>query len=530
MSGGSRQTSQLPQASSRCLAEVAEQHPPPAGGGLGEADHGVELVQLDADLLGVAAALDQRARDGRVAEAEEQQGVGGQAVPACPPRLLVVALEVLGQVVVHHEAHIGLVDSQAEGDRGDDHVDLVVGEGGLHPVAFAGRQAGVVGGGRHAGRRQAPGHLFGALAREAVDDARLAGPVAARRPGAGRQGDVCRPPCSGCWACRSRRRNRARRRAPGGRARRRGSAGRRWRCRRRSARRERGRAAGRDRCTRGENRGPTARRSELRRWQRERRAGRRAARRGRRPAARLRAARLRAAGRAVTTRAEASQPFEKAVGHEPLGRHVEQVELAAVQAREHAPRRGGVERRVVEGGPHARCQQGVDLVLHERDERRDDDAHARPDDGRNLVTQRLAAAGRHEHEGVAAGEQVLHDLALMGPELAKAEDTMQDAGGRRAGDRREGGYGRVDGRRWGERRRRLGVGRHAPRLAHRRDGAGRARRPPPQRHLDGATPRSRAPRPTPPGRHPRPTPSGRRPPLCAAYRRLTCRMTVRRAP
>ena len=39
------------------------------------------------------------------------------------------------------------------------------------------------------------------------------------------------------------------------------------------------------------------------------------------------------------------------------------------------------------------------LVLHQRDQRRDDDARARADQRGDLVADRLAAAGRHQHEG-----------------------------------------------------------------------------------------------------------------------------------
>ncbi len=109
--------------------------------------------------------LDEAAGDARVAEAEEQQGLGGQAVAAGPARLLVVALDGLGQVVVHDEAHVGLVDAHAEGDGGDDDLQVVARRRLLHALALGGGQAGVVGGGRQAGRRQPLGDLFGALAR-----------------------------------------------------------------------------------------------------------------------------------------------------------------------------------------------------------------------------------------------------------------------------------------------------------------------------------------------------------------------------
>ena len=57
--------------------------------------------------------------------------------------------------------------------------------------------------------------------------------------------------------------------------------------------------------------------------------------------------------------------------------------------------------------------QRVDLILHQRDQRRHDDAGAGPDERRDLVAQRLAAAGRHQRQHVAAGEQRLDDRRLV---------------------------------------------------------------------------------------------------------------------
>lgn len=48
----------------------------------------------------------------------EEVAVGGFAVAAGPARLLVVALDRLGQRKVDDEAYIRLVDAHAEGDRG----------------------------------------------------------------------------------------------------------------------------------------------------------------------------------------------------------------------------------------------------------------------------------------------------------------------------------------------------------------------------------------------------------------------------
>ena len=123
-------------------------------------------------------------------------------------------------------------------------------------------------------------------------------------------------------------------------------------------------------------------------------------------------------------RAAVEQP-ERGLRPQPLRRQVEQVELPGEEGRLDlaalARLLGGVE----EPGPHAERRQRVDLVLHERDQRRDDHADAAPHQRRDLVAQRLAAAGRHEHERVAAGDDVLDDLLLAAAERVVAEDPLQ---------------------------------------------------------------------------------------------------------
>ena len=69
----------------------------------------------------------------------------------------------------------------------------------------------------------------------------------------------------------------------------------------------------------------------------------------------------------------------------------------------------------------------LDLVLHQRDERRDDQRQVRPHQRRELVAERLARAGGHDDEHVAAGERGLHRLALAGAEAGEAEQLAQGA-------------------------------------------------------------------------------------------------------
>jgi hypothetical protein len=67
------------------------------------------------------------------------------------------------------------------------------------------------------------------------------------------------------------------------------------------------------------------------------------------------------------------------------------------------------------------CDQGVDLIAHERDERRDDDRRSGQHQCRQLITQRLTRAGRHDGQGIAAGQQMLDDRALARTKIGMTE-------------------------------------------------------------------------------------------------------------
>ena len=73
------------------------------------------------------------------------------------------------------------------------------------------------------------------------------------------------------------------------------------------------------------------------------------------------------------------------------------------------------------GGDAELAQRG-DLVVHQRDQRRHDDRGAGQAERRDLVAQALAAAGGHQHQGVAAADHVAHHLFLQAAEPRKAED------------------------------------------------------------------------------------------------------------
>ena len=107
-----------------------------------------------------------------------------------------------------------------------------------------------------------------------------------------------------------------------------------------------------------------------------------------------------------------------------LGRHIEQLGPAGEHIVLHFVNLSATLRRVEEVG-HAvvlrGLTDGVHLILHQGDERRDHDGRALHHKRRQLVAQTLAAARRHQHESVVAGEQVVDDGLLIAFEGVKAE-------------------------------------------------------------------------------------------------------------
>ena len=69
----------------------------------------------------------------------------------------------------------------------------------------------------------------------------------------------------------------------------------------------------------------------------------------------------------------------------------------------------------------ARCVQPLDLVLHQRDQRRDDERQPRQQQGRDLIAERLARAGWHDGQRVPSGQKGADDLLLPGAEGVVAE-------------------------------------------------------------------------------------------------------------
>ena len=71
-----------------------------------------------------------------------------------------------------------------------------------------------------------------------------------------------------------------------------------------------------------------------------------------------------------------------------------------------------VEGRIEPPRGDAAGRQGIDLVLHQGDQRRDDQRQARQHQGRQLVAERLAAAGGKDGRRRFAGQQMPDHVAL----------------------------------------------------------------------------------------------------------------------
>src|SRR6202040_4834 len=80
---------------------------------------------------------------------------------------------------------------------------------------------------------------------------------------------------------------------------------------------------------------------------------------------------------------------------------------------------------------NASLREAVDLVLHQRNEWRDDHRHAALHHGRHPVADALSGPGGRDRELIASREHGRHDVCLAGPEFVEAKDLTEGALGRR---------------------------------------------------------------------------------------------------
>ena len=297
------------------------------------------------------------------------------------------------------EADVGLVDAHSEGDRRDDDDALAAHERVLRVAALPAAQAGVVGAGVHAARAQPLRRLLDPAARQAVDDAGVSPVLVVEEPRELLARTLLRhDPVADVRAVEAGDEHAGFLQAqplpdlP-----------------------PRGLVGGRGEGDAGHGRKALVKRRELQVLRAEV------------------VTPLRHAVRFVDREQrelDLVEQRERPLAEQPLWGHVEQVDPAGTQSRldvEHLLVR---ERGVEAGRPHAGLQQRVDLVAHQRDERRDDHGGAGAHERRDLIAERLAAARRHQHQAVAARDRVLDDRFLLSAEPVVAEDAAEQLASR----------------------------------------------------------------------------------------------------
>ena len=158
------------------LRKIAQERGAPAFSGLGVMHHLAQLFARD-PRFALAFFLDETRLFHHIAGAEEEHAIARQPVASGPPGFLIIALDVLRQVVVHDEADVRLVDPHPEGDRRAHHAHVVAQEHLLILRALFRFQAGVIRLRRDAVGVQFRGDGLGGLAARAINDPAVVRPA-----------------------------------------------------------------------------------------------------------------------------------------------------------------------------------------------------------------------------------------------------------------------------------------------------------------------------------------------------------------
>ena len=134
---------------------------------------------------------------------------------------------------------------------------------------------------------------------------------------------------------------------------------------------------------------------------------------------------------------QVAQPVDQVRLGQSLGRDIEQVQLSgprrAPDLRPVVQRHAGIQPR----RRHPLLFQRLDLVGHQGDQRRNDEAQPGAQHGGDLIADALAAAGGQHGQHVAAGQHLGDHLGLAPAEVGMAPDPLQRRP--RVGQRRRGG-------------------------------------------------------------------------------------------
>jgi hypothetical protein len=111
---------------------------------------------------------------------------------------------------------------------------------------------------------------------------------------------------------------------------------------------------------------------------------------------------------------------------QPFRRHIDETQFAAPDLIEDFSVFRRIVRRVQRRRGDAIAAQLRHLIAHQRDQGRHHDGQSVSEQRRQLIAQRLAAAGRHHRQHIAAVENGSDDVALAGPEGLEAEGGVEN--------------------------------------------------------------------------------------------------------
>ena len=118
----------------------------------------------------------------------------------------------------------------------------------------------------------------------------------------------------------------------------------------------------------------------------------------------------------------AADRLEEPPAAKPLRRHVHQPEPARGHLVEPLVLLGRGQRAVDERDRQAERFELIDLVLHQGDQRRDDQRQSLQDHGRQLVAEAFSPSGGHDAEAIPPGQDRRNHLLLAMPERRKPKE------------------------------------------------------------------------------------------------------------
>ena len=121
-----------------------------------------------------------------------------------------------------------------------------------------------------------------------------------------------------------------------------------------------------------------------------------------------------------------SEQVQRTRQHQPLRRHVQQIQLAGPEPGFDLGSLLVIQRGIEICRPDPQLAQGGDLIGHQCDQRRHDNPDPLTDQRRDLITDGFTAAGRHQHQHVLPGDGCIDNRRLLSPKRRIPVDPLQD--------------------------------------------------------------------------------------------------------